>query len=193
VRVYRRGAEPSEDLSATTSPEQRLAMIELLSREAFELAGQPLPAYRRADAPVLAALLGAEARFLVVGAHALAVHGVPRATGDLDVWIAADPTNAERVWAALLRFGAPVAAMGVSLDDLTLPDRVVQIGLPPRRIDILTAISGVGFDEAWPDRVTHEVGGLAVPFLGRAALVRNKRATGRTKDRADLEALGEAG
>jgi hypothetical protein len=142
---------------------------------------------------LLAALLAAQARFLVVGAHALAVHGVPRATGDLDVWIAADPTNAQRVWSALLRFGAPVAAMGVSLDDLTLPDRVVQIGLPPRRIDILTSISGVGFDEAWPDRVTHEVGGLAVPFLGRAALVRNKRATGRTKDRADLEALGEAG
>jgi hypothetical protein len=142
---------------------------------------------------LLAALLAAQARFLVVGAHALAVHGVPRATGDLDVWIAADPTNAQRVWSALLRFGAPVAAMGVSLDDLTLADRVVQIGLPPRRIDILTSISGVGFDEAWPDRVTHEVGGLAVPFLGRAALVRNKRATGRTKDRADLEALGEAG
>lgn len=142
---------------------------------------------------LLAALLAAQARFLVVGAHALAVHGVPRATGDLDVWIAADPTNAQRVWSALLRFGAPVAAMGVSLDDLTLPDRVVQIGLPPRRIDILTSISGVAFDEAWPDRVTHEVGGLAVPFLGRAALVRNKRATGRTKDRADLEALGEAG
>ncbi|HEY7514182.1 MAG TPA: hypothetical protein VIC87_06880 [Vicinamibacteria bacterium] len=142
---------------------------------------------------LLAALLAAQARFLVVGAHALAVHGVPRATGDLDVWIAADPTNAQRVWSALLRFGAPVAAMGVSLDDLTLADRVVQIGLPPRRIDILTSISGVAFDEAWADRVTHEVGGLAVPFLGRAALVRNKRATGRTKDRADLEALGEAG
>jgi hypothetical protein len=72
-------------------------------------------------------------------------------------------------------------------------DQVVQIGLPPRRIDILTSISGVAFDEAWSGRVTHEVSGLAVPFLGRAALVRNKRATGRTKDQADLEALGEAG
>lgn len=142
---------------------------------------------------LLAALLGVEARFLVVGAHALAVHGVPRATGDLDVWIAADPANAERVWSGLMRFGAPVAALGVSRDDLTQPDRVVQIGLPPRRIDILTSISGVAFDEAWPERVTHEVDGLVVPFLGRAALVRNKRATGRTKDQADLEALGETG
>ena len=142
---------------------------------------------------LLAALLGVEARFLVVGAHALAVHGVPRATGDLDVWIAADPANAERVWSALMRFGAPVATLGVSRDDLTQPDRVVQIGLPPRRIDILTSISGVAFDEAWPERVTHEVDGLVVPFLGRAALVRNKKATGRTKDLADLEALGETG
>ena len=142
---------------------------------------------------LLSALLAAEARFLVVGAHALAVRGVPRATGDLDIWIASDTPNAERVWSALMRFGAPVAAMGVSQADLTRRDMVVQIGLPPRRIDILTSISGVGFDEAWPGRVTHEVDGLAVPFLGRVALVRNKRATGRTKDIADLEALGEAG
>jgi hypothetical protein len=142
---------------------------------------------------LLAALLGVEARFLVVGAHALAVHGVPRATGDLNVWIAADPANAERVWSGLMRFGAPVATLGVRRDDLTQPDRVVQIGLPPRRIDILTSISGVAFDEAWPERVTHEVDGLVVPFLGRSALVRNKRATGRTKDQADLEALGEIG
>lgn len=140
---------------------------------------------------LLAALLHENVRFLVVGAHAMAVHGVPRATGDLDVWIAADPANAQRVWDALLRFGAPVAAMGVRLEDLTRADAVVQIGLPPRRIDLLTSITAVGFDEAWQGRVTHEVAGLAIPFLGRAELVRNKRSTGRTKDLADLEALGE--
>lgn len=140
---------------------------------------------------LLGALLEAQARFLVVGAHAMAVHGVPRATGDLDVWIAADADNVERVWDALLRFGAPVAAMGVRREDLNRPDVVVQIGLPPRRIDILTSITGVEFADAWAGRVTHDVGGLTVPFLGRAALVRNKRATGRAKDRADLEALGE--
>ena len=142
---------------------------------------------------LLAALLAAEARFLVVGAHALAVHGVPRATGDLDVWIARDGDNPARAWQALLRFGAPVAALGFSPEDLATPDRVLQIGLPPRRIDLLTPISGVGFEEAWAGRVTHDVNGLPVPFLGRAALVRNKRASGRAKDRADLEALGEAG
>jgi hypothetical protein len=126
----------------------------------------------------------------VVGAHALAVHGVPRATGDLDVWIAADPDNAGRVYGALVAFGAPVVAMGVTREDFIRPDQVVQIGLPPRRIDVLTAISGVPFEEAWPERVTHDVQGLAVPFIGRAALVKNKRAAGRAKDVADLEALG---
>ena len=77
-------------------------------------------------------------------------------------------------------------------DPFSKPDQVVQIGLPPRRIDILTSISGVGFEEAWPDRVTHDVEGLAIPFIGRAAFLKNKRATRRAKDLADLEALGES-
>lgn len=141
---------------------------------------------------LLAAFLEAGVRFLVVGAHAMAVHGVPRATGDLDVWIAPDPENADRAWSAVARFGAPLAATGVTREDLGRPDQVVQVGLPPRRIDILTSISGVTFEDAWPDRVTHETEGLKVPFLGRAALVRNKRASGRAKDLADLEALGES-
>jgi hypothetical protein len=140
---------------------------------------------------LLAAFLEAGVRFLVVGAHAMAVHGVPRATGDLDVWIAPDPGNADRAWSALVAFGAPLAAMGVTRADLGRPDQIVQVGLPPRRIDILTSISGVGFQDAWPERVTHQTEGLAVPFLGRADLVRNKRASGRAKDLADLEALGE--
>jgi hypothetical protein len=140
---------------------------------------------------LLGALIAAGARFLVVGAHAMAVHGVPRATGDLDVWVSTEAANVDKVWAALLRFGAPVAEMGVSRDDLTRPEQVVQIGLPPRRIDVLTSISGVSFDEAWSGRVNRQIGGLAVPFLGREELVRNKRAAGRIKDRADLEALGE--
>lgn len=138
---------------------------------------------------ILALLLGAGARFLVVGAHALAVHGVPRATGDLDVWIDRDPDNAARVWDALLQFGAPVAALGVTRTDLEAPANVVQIGLPPRRIDVLTDITGVGFAGAWAERVTSRVGELDVPFIGRAQLVANKRATGRLQDLADLEAL----
>jgi hypothetical protein len=140
---------------------------------------------------LLRAMLDSDARFLVVGAHALAVHGVPRATGDLDVWIDREPANVKRVWRALESFGAPAAALGVTVNDLAQPDIVVQLGLPPRRIDLLTTVTGLDFREAWTTRVTHKVGGCAVPFLGRAALIANKRATGRLKDMADLEALGE--
>jgi len=139
----------------------------------------------------LAALIAAEARFLVVGAHALAVHGVPRATGDLDIWIEATPDNASRVWAALQEFGAPVESIGLGVDDLSQPDRVVQIGLPPRRIDLMTEISGVEFEAAWASRLTQAIASLEIPFLGRAHFVRNKRASGRMKDLADLEDLGE--
>lgn len=138
---------------------------------------------------LLRLLLGAGARFLVVGAHAMAVHGVPRATGDLDIWVDPEPANAERAWRALLEFGAPVREMGVAREDLETPGVVVQIGQPPRRIDVLTGISGVGFAEAWPNRAEHAIGGLAVPFLGRDDLVRNKRATRRPKDLADLDVL----
>ena len=138
---------------------------------------------------ILAALLEAEARFLVVGAHALAVHGVPRATGDLDIWVDRHPMNAANVWQALTRFGAPVAALGVSRADLEAPGAVIQIGLPPRRIDILTEITGVEFGAAWPERVVSRVAGLDVPFLGRAELIANKKAIGRLRDLADLEAL----
>jgi hypothetical protein len=100
------------------------------------------------------------------------------------------PENAGRIWDALLEFGAPVAALGVVRDDLSRPDTVVQIGLPPRRIDILTGISGVEFETAWHGRVSHAVSGVEVPFIGRRELISNKRATGRAKDLADLEALG---
>lgn len=140
---------------------------------------------------ILTCLLDAGARFLIVGAHALAVHGVPRATGDLDIWIDASSENADKVWTALVTFGAPVEAMGVTRSDLLRPAMVVQLGVAPRRIDLLTAVSGVTFAEAWPDRVVHAVGELRLPFLGRAALVANKRAAGRLQDLADLEALGE--
>jgi hypothetical protein len=140
---------------------------------------------------LLRALLAEETRFLVVGAHALAVHGIPRATGDLDVWLETTPPNVARAWQGLLRFGAPVAALGVSEHDLLRPDTVVQIGVPPRRIDLMTTLSGLEFAAAWDGRVVHVVAGLAVPFLGRAALIANKRAAGRLKDLADLEALGE--
>ena len=129
--------------------------------------------------------------FLVVGAHALAVHGIPRATGDLDVLVQANPGNAARVLAALASFGAPLVDLGISLDDFVRPDVVAQLGLPPYRIDILTSISGVTFDAAWEDRVEGNVAGVDVPVLGRASFRKNKRASGRPKDLADLQALGE--
>ncbi len=125
----------------------------------------------------------------MVGAHALAVHGVVRATGDLDILVRPDPRNAERVWKALARFGAPLEATGLTLQDLHQPGTVYQIGLPPRRIDILTEISGVDFAEAWETRVFEDVDGLVVPYLGRTALLRNKQASGRIKDLADIELL----
>lgn len=139
----------------------------------------------------LQALTDASARFLVAGAHALALHGVPRATGDLDIWIDASTENADRVWQALAEFGAPMESLGITRDDLAKPDMVVQLGLPPRRIDLLTGLSGLTFEDAWKDRVLHNTGSIQIPFIGRAALVVNKRETGRLRDRADLEAMGE--
>ncbi len=136
-------------------------------------------------------LVAAKTRFLIVGAHALAYHGVPRATQDLDVLVDPSPSNAKCVWRALAAFGAPVSDMAVTLEDFSRPATVVQLGLPPRRIDLLTEITGVTFADAWQTRVEHEVEGLRIPILGREALIANKRATGRRKDAVDLEALGE--
>jgi hypothetical protein len=138
---------------------------------------------------LLTELVRADARFLVVGAHALSVHGVPRATVDLDVWIDASPENAARVWKALASFGAPLASLKIRESDLTRPDTVAQFGLPPWRIDILTGVSGVTFDEAWPGRVEAPFDGVSVPFIGRAEYIRNKRSSGRLKDLADIESL----
>ncbi len=141
---------------------------------------------------LLSAFLTHHVRFLIVGAHALAVHGVPRATGDLDVWVEPTETNADAVWRALATFGAPLHTLEIGRSDFTRPDVVVQIGLPPRRIDNLTGITAVTFSEAWADRLEETFDELRLPFLGRSSLIRNKRASGRRKDLADLEALGEA-
>ena len=136
---------------------------------------------------MLSALNAADAEYLVVGAHALAAHGLPRATGDLDLWVRATPENAGRVLAALRTFGAPL--FGLTVDDLTRPETVFQIGVVPVRIDLLTSISGVEFDEAWGGRIEASIEGVPFGVIGRAELLRNKRATGRPKDLLDAAAL----
>lgn len=138
---------------------------------------------------MLTALTGNQVDFLIVGAYALAVHGFPRATGDIDIFVAPTVENAERVYRALLDFGAPVSAHGVTSKDFESKGAVYQIGLPPRRIDLLTSISGVEYEEAAAHAVHGQVGPCAVRFIGRAALIKNKSSTGRTKDLADVEQL----
>lgn len=133
---------------------------------------------------MLSALCEEGVEFLLVGAFALAAHGLPRATGDIDIWIRRSDANAGRVWRALRRFGAPTHDL--TLADLALPDVVFQIGVAPRRVDLLTSIDGVTFDEAWPDRFMVEMEGLSVPIIGRAHLIQNKRAAARPKDLVDL-------
>ena len=129
---------------------------------------------------------------MIVGAHALAIHGVPRATGDLDIWVRPDPTNARKAWDALAEFGAPMAALDLRPEDLEHPGTVFQLGLPPRRIDVLTQISGVEFDAAWSHRAIRQSGEIELPFLGRRELEANKKAAGRPKDLADLALLDES-
>ena len=138
---------------------------------------------------LLAVLVDAGAEFVIVGAYALAFHGAPRASGDIDVFVRPTVENASRVLEALARFGAPVDATAITAAELARPGIVYQIGLPPRRIDIMTALSGVTFDDVWVSRVTAEVDGRTVAFIGRAALLKNKEATGRPKDIADVARL----
>jgi len=136
---------------------------------------------------MLGALCDQQVEFLVVGAYAMAAHGLPRATGDIDLWVRPSPENAERVWAALTAFGAPI--FNLSKKDLTEPGTVFQIGLPPRRIDILTRITGITFEEAWEARIEIKIEGRTIPVLGKVELIANKRLTGRPKDLVDVQIL----
>jgi hypothetical protein len=136
---------------------------------------------------LLRSFIAHEVRFLVVGAYALAVHGRPRATGDLDVWVDATLENAPRVIRALADFGAPLH--DVTEGDFARPGIVFQMGLPPGRIDVITELTGLTFAAAWPDRVEQPLEDLHIPVIGREAFIRNKKATGRAKDLGDLEDL----
>jgi hypothetical protein len=128
-----------------------------------------------------------EVRYLVVGGVAFSTHVKPRNTKDLDVWVDANPQNGERVWQALARFGAPLR--GVTAADFSSPGVVYQVGVPPRRVDVLTRIEGVEFAHAWPGRLDLEYGGVPVHVIGAAELLVNKRAVGRPRDLLDAKDL----
>jgi hypothetical protein len=139
---------------------------------------------------LLLGLNAAEVRYLIVGAHAVGIYANPRATGDLDIWIERTRDNARRTHDALVAFGAPIGEL--KAEELEDDDLIFMFGVPPLRIDILTDISGVSFEDAWSQRVDGRLGEVPVAFIGRYHLIANKRATGRTKDLADVEALEQS-
>jgi hypothetical protein len=136
---------------------------------------------------LLACLNAKSVRAVVVGGHALAFHGRPRFTKDLDVFVEPSRANAERLMEALDALG--FGSVGLTPDDFCHPGRIVQLGVAPNRIDLLTAIDGVTFDEAWAGRATGLFGAEPVAYLGRAEFLRNKRAAGRPQDLADIDAI----
>jgi hypothetical protein len=125
--------------------------------------------------------------YVIVGAWARAFHGVPRSTGDIDFFVRASLENAHRLVRALDQFG--FASLEITPADFLKPDHIIQLGIDPYRIDIVTGISGVSFEEAWKDRVHGEIDGVPVVFLSLPLFRRNKRAAGRVKDLADLDAI----
>ena len=139
---------------------------------------------------MLSCLNAQKVEYLVVGAYALAAHGVPRATGDIDIWIRPEKANAERVFRALAAFGAPLK--GLKVDDFTEPGISFQIGVAPRKIDIITSISGVSFSDALPARIVKKIDNIDIPFIGHDDFVKNKKAAGRPKDISDIALLEEA-
>ncbi len=128
-----------------------------------------------------------EVRYIIVGAFALAHHGYPRYTGDIDLFIERSPENAQAIMHAIQQFG--FGDLGLSSEDFLKEDQVIQLGVAPNRIDLLTFLSGVEFHEAWTMRVQGEIGGLSVPIISKELLKKNKAASARSQDLADLEHL----
>lgn len=127
--------------------------------------------------------------YVIVGGYALAAHGAPRTTGDLDLWVNPTPENAGRILRALQEFG--IGGIDLSTADFVKPDHVVQLGVPPVRVDLVTAIDGVQWAEAWQGKLAGDYGTVSTHYLGRREFIANKRACGRHKDLADVDALGE--
>lgn len=140
---------------------------------------------------MLQILLDNDTKFLVVGAYAMAAYGYPRATGDFDIWVDSSPENSRKLYQSLSDFGAPVHK--ITEGTFTEPDVVFQIGIAPRRIDILTRIDGVNFDQAWKAKKDIVVESLPIPFISKENLIRNKKATGRERDKLDADWLEKTG
>ncbi len=130
-----------------------------------------------------------EVKYLVIGGYALAAHGCPRYTKDIDIWIERESENASKIVEVLNQFG--FASLSISVDDLITPEYVVQLGYPPSRIDLITDADGVKFSECYPNKVQISIDEVLVNFIDKQNLIKNKRASGRTQDKADIEALEE--
>lgn len=126
--------------------------------------------------------------YMIVGGYALAFHGAPRYTGDIDIFVKPDNENAQKIMKALDEFG--FGSVGIALSDLEYENKVIQLGVPPVRIDIITSISGVTWNDASSSKVTGQYGDVPVSYIGLDQLIKNKKSVGRKKDLADLEALG---
>ncbi|HUE88013.1 MAG TPA: hypothetical protein VMO26_18215 [Vicinamibacterales bacterium] len=136
-----------------------------------------------------ALLIAREVEFVIVGAHALAFHGAPRFTGDLDILIRPTVDNARRALTAIAEFGFPTAPLTTA--DIVSGTKVIEMGVAPVQIHVMSEISGVTWDEVWANREIGTIGPHAVAFIGRETFLRNKRAAGRPKDLADIDALRE--
>jgi hypothetical protein len=130
-----------------------------------------------------------QVEFLLVGGYALAFHGAPRYTGDMDIFVHASPLNATRILAALAEFG--FGSVGLTVEDFQRENSVIQLGVPPVRVDIVTSLTGISWEDAYGSRVHGKYGDVLVSYIGREQFISNKKAVGRHKDLADLEALGE--
>jgi hypothetical protein len=140
---------------------------------------------------MLQTLLDNEVKFLIVGAYALAAYGYPRATGDFDIWIEASAENSKKILSSLTSFGAPTS--GLTGKTFMEKGIVFQIGIAPRRIDLITHIDGVDFSDAYPSRKMIVIEGLNLPFISKENLINNKKSTGRDKDLVDVKHLEENG
>ena len=185
VRVCRSWEEEEEadrEFWLRFSPEERVGLVDTMREEWADMTDAPKPNRDHADC-----LRRHDVRALLVGAHALAFHAKPRYTKDLDVLVEPTEENARRVVAAIEEFG--FGALGLQVADFSSPGTIVQLGHEPNRIDIITRISGVTFEEAWASRVEANYAGGPVFFIGKEALIRNKEAAGRPQDRVDADLL----